>query len=102
MQHTKDPSWRHKEHTKYSNEIREVLDDITSNSNHALSTDERERIEKHKKHLDRISRKISKFSPNGQGGTRKSKLKLSKTKYRSHNRVRILKSKSKSKRRQKK
>lgn len=101
MQHTKDPSWRHNELQGYSNEIREVLKRITSKSKHALSTDERKRIEDHMEHLETNQRSDQQiFKPDGRGGTRKSK--LSKPKYRSHSRVRILKSKSKSKRRQKK
>ncbi len=98
-----DRGWRIREQTRYNNEKKGLIDDYATSADHALS-------KSYLRHLDRvdtinqnIDSKSSK-TPNGSGGTRKSK--LSKTKYRSHSRRHIVKSKSKSKsktkRRQKK
>jgi hypothetical protein len=95
MSHIIDNNWKRAELERYHNEIRDLHANVPKNY---VSIKEKKNIIEHLNHLGKIP-KSSQTTPNGQGGTRKSK--LSKPKYRSHirthSRVRTVKSKSKSK-----
>ena len=88
MSHIIDNNWKRAELERYHNEIRDLHANVPTNY---VS------IQKKKNIIEHLNQ--SQTTPNGQGGTRKSK--LYKTKYRSHirthSRVRTVKSKSKSK-----